>query len=139
MFWHLDKFSTLALAEKAKGPHSIARQALGQNWLLTIAEAGWRPNGSEHIAEIGPLQLDLAIQYVAQYMEAVMDPGMETRVHRHPGPDAWVHRRRRDLFVDPGRQTSWKARSERCCAGRPTHEPLCNRQSAAALARPGSA
>jgi quercetin dioxygenase-like cupin family protein len=29
------------------------------------------------------------ISYSAQYMEAAFQPGMQTRVHRHPGPEAW--------------------------------------------------
>ena len=89
VFWHLDKFSTKALAEKAKEPRGTVLQALGKVWLLTIAEAGWRPNGGEHVAEIGRLPANLDTKYVAQYMEAVMNPGMETRLHRHPGPEAW--------------------------------------------------
>src|SRR5258708_27190046 len=89
VFWHLDKFSNSALAEKAKEPRGTVLQALGKVWLLTIAEAGWRPKGGEHVAEIGPLPVNADTKYVAQYMAAVMNPGMETRLHRHPGPEAW--------------------------------------------------
>src|SRR5882724_12250984 len=39
VFWHLDEFSTRALAEKAKEPRGTVVQALGKVWLLTIAEA----------------------------------------------------------------------------------------------------
>jgi len=89
MFWHLDKFSTVDLAEKAKGTRGVVVQALGRIWLLTIAEAGWRPKGGERVAQIGPLSVDPGAKYKAQYMEAIMNPGMQTRVHRHPGPEAW--------------------------------------------------
>jgi quercetin dioxygenase-like cupin family protein len=44
---------------------------------------------SQHVAEIGPLPVNADTKYVAQYMEAIMSPGMETRLHRHPGPEAW--------------------------------------------------
>ena len=89
VFWHLDKFSTLAFAEKLKELGETVVQALGKVWLLTIAKAGWRPKGGERVAEIGPLPVDAGTKYVAQYMEAIMNPGMETRLHRHPGPEAW--------------------------------------------------
>jgi quercetin dioxygenase-like cupin family protein len=88
-FWHLDKFTTTALAEKAKERSGTVFQALGQVWLMTIAETGWRPKGGERVAEIGPLPVSADTKYVAQYMEAVMSPGMQTAIHRHPGPEAW--------------------------------------------------
>ncbi len=65
MFWHLDKFSTLALGEKAKESNGTALQALGKAWLLTIAEADWRPKGGEHIADIGPLPVNPNTKYNA--------------------------------------------------------------------------
>ena len=89
VFWHLDKFSTSALAENAKESRGTVLQSLGKVWLMTIAEAGWRPKSGEHVAEIGPLPVNANTKYVAQYMEAIMNPGMETRLHRHPGPEAW--------------------------------------------------
>lgn len=89
VFWHLDKFSTQESAQKAKGQSGTVLQALGSVWLLTIAEHGWRPAGGEHVAEIGPLPVNPDTKYVAQYMEAIVDPGMETRIHRHPGPEAF--------------------------------------------------
>jgi quercetin dioxygenase-like cupin family protein len=89
VFWHLDTFSTLAQAEKAKESRGTVVQALGKIWLLTIAENDWRPKGGERVAQIGPLEVDGDVKYNAQYMEAIMNPGMKTRVHRHPGPEAW--------------------------------------------------
>ncbi len=77
VFWHLDKFSTSALAEQAKGRTGTVLLALGKVWLLTIAEEGWRPKGGERVAEIGPLPVNADTKYVAQYMEAILNPGME--------------------------------------------------------------
>ncbi len=89
VFWHLDKFSTRALAEQSRERTGTVLAALGKVWLLTIAEAGWRPKGGERVAEIGPLPVHRDIKYIAQYMEAILNPGMEGRPHRHPGPEAW--------------------------------------------------
>src|ERR1700723_3227048 len=55
IFWHLDKFSSLDLAEKAKESNGTTLQALGKAWLFTIAGANWRPKGGQHVADIGPL------------------------------------------------------------------------------------
>ena len=89
MFWHLDHYPTRAAAEAAKGSRGTVAQMLGKFWLLTIAEEGWRPIGGEHVADIGPLPIDAKLNYTAQYMEAIMPPGLETVTHRHPGPEAW--------------------------------------------------
>ena len=47
--------------------------------------------GGERIAEIGPLPTRGGVRYVAQYMEGVSPPGVPSRVHRHPGPEAWYN------------------------------------------------
>jgi quercetin dioxygenase-like cupin family protein len=89
LFWHLDTYPTRAAAEAAKGPHGSVVESLGKTWLFTIAGSGWRPNGGERVAEIGPLPLVEAEQYAAVYMEGVFMPGMASEVHRHPGVEAW--------------------------------------------------
>jgi quercetin dioxygenase-like cupin family protein len=89
IFWHLDTFSSLDLAEKAKESNGTTLQTLGKAWLFTIAGASWRPKGGQHVADIGPLPVSPHSKYKTQYMEAIMDPGVMTNPHRHPGPEAW--------------------------------------------------
>ena len=67
LYWHLDSYPSRAAAEVAKGPRGTVIEALGQVWLMTIAEAGWRPSGSEHVAEIGPLSVKAGMSYTAAY------------------------------------------------------------------------
>ena len=88
LYWHLDTYPSRAAAEAAKGAKGTVVEALGQAWLMTIAEAGWRASAGEHVAEIGPLMINTGTSYTAAYMEAIMFPGAETGVHRHPGPEA---------------------------------------------------
>jgi quercetin dioxygenase-like cupin family protein len=38
---------------------------------------------------VGPLHLPRAPEYTASYAYAVMRPGQRSRVHIHPGPEAW--------------------------------------------------
>jgi quercetin dioxygenase-like cupin family protein len=89
IFWHLDVYPTRAAAEEAKGPQGTVVESLGKVWLLTIADAGWRPHGGERIAEIGPLSITAGEKYAAQYMEAIFIPGMTAPAHIHSGPEAW--------------------------------------------------
>ncbi len=80
-FWHLDAYPSRDSAEAAKGPSGTIVESLGKIWLLTIANAGWRPSGGERIAEIGPLPVIAGEKYSAQYMEAIFDPGMTAPAH----------------------------------------------------------
>jgi len=88
-FWHLATFATRSAAEAVAGPHGKVVESLGTTWLLTIADARWRPSQGTHVAAIGPLPVARGVAYTAQYMEAVLRPGMKSLVHRHAGPEAW--------------------------------------------------
>jgi len=88
-FWHLSTFATRSAAEAVAGSRGRVVEALGKVWLLTIAEARWRPSQGTHVAGIGLLPIEHGVTYTAQYMEAVFRPGMKSLVHRHSGPEAW--------------------------------------------------
>lgn len=88
-YWHLDAYPTEAEAEAAKAGGGAVVKSFGKVWLLTIADAGWRPSGGERVAEIGPLPINAGQNYSAQYMEAIFTPGMEAPAHTHAGPEAW--------------------------------------------------
>jgi quercetin dioxygenase-like cupin family protein len=88
-FWHLDVYPTRSAAEAARGPRGIVVESLGKVWLLTVEKAGWRPSQGERIAEIGPLPVVAGEEYSAQYMEAILNPGMTSSLHMHAGPEAW--------------------------------------------------
>jgi hypothetical protein len=89
VFWHLDTFPTRAAAEAAKVPRGTVVEALGEVWLFTIGEAGWRPSGGVRVAEVGPIFVKAGKQYTAQYAEGISNPGDVTPKHRHPGAEAW--------------------------------------------------
>jgi len=88
-YWHLDVYPTRAAAEAVKGPRGIVVESLGKVWLLTVEKAGWRPPTGERVAEIGPLPIIAGEEYSAQYMEAILNPGMTSAIHTHAGPEAW--------------------------------------------------
>jgi quercetin dioxygenase-like cupin family protein len=88
-YWHLSRFADQKAAQSAAGEQSAVVDAFGQIWLLTIAPQSWRPTAGTHVQAIGPLPVKSGVSYVAQYMKAVLRPGMKSIVHRHSGPEAW--------------------------------------------------
>jgi len=88
LFWHLDSFASAESAKAAAGPRSTVVQALGQTWLMTVAEANWQAAGATRVASVGPFTVKPGVRYVAAYLEAVMLPGATSSVHFHPGPEA---------------------------------------------------
>jgi hypothetical protein len=88
LYWHLDAYPTREAADAAKGARGTVVEAFARVWLFTIAEADWRPSGSDRVAKIGPLHLDSGGSFTASYLEATTSPGFQTDVHRHAGPEA---------------------------------------------------
>jgi quercetin dioxygenase-like cupin family protein len=54
-----------------------------------VEKAGWQPAKGVRVAEIGPLPVTAGEPYSAQYMEAILNPGMTSAIHTHAGPEAW--------------------------------------------------
>jgi quercetin dioxygenase-like cupin family protein len=88
LFWRVDSFATLAAAQAAAGPMSLAAQADGKAWLFTLGPAGGSSSGGTKVAEIGPLPEVAASQYLLRVNEASGPPGSITPVHSHPGSEA---------------------------------------------------
>ncbi len=94
LFWHLSKFSTREAAEAAKGPTGMVVEAEGQLWLFSFGPKGAKPKRGKLVASVGPLQLTSdklspAKSYEIVAYRAMMPAGTHTRVHTHPGPEAW--------------------------------------------------
>jgi len=94
LFWFVNKFSTRNAAEDAKVRNSMVVEAEGQFWLFNFGPKGAAPTQGERVASIGPLPLTSSKLAPAKSYEivaylAIMPPDMHTRVHIHPGPEAW--------------------------------------------------
>lgn len=88
LYWHIVSYPTHAAADAAKEARGTVVDALDQTWLMTIAEAGYRPVGGSYVATIGPLPTKQGTNYTATYMQGTMLPGADTPVHYHAGPEA---------------------------------------------------
>jgi len=94
LFWHLSKFPTREAAEAATGQAGMVVEAEGQAWLFSFGPKSAKPKKGKYVAGVGPLQLTSdklppARTYEIVAYRAVMPAGTYTRVHIHPGPEAW--------------------------------------------------
>jgi quercetin dioxygenase-like cupin family protein len=89
LFWRLETFPTLALAQAAAGPSALAVQSGGRNWLITLGPAGGTTAGGMKVAELGPLPTVTATHYLLQVNEASGPPGAITPQHSHPGSETF--------------------------------------------------
>ena len=88
VFWHIDRFDALERARATVGPASIAFEAAGTSWLMTIESQTSDHHGGRHVAHVGPLPLPRAPKYAMMVQSAVFTPGMYSSVHHHSGVEA---------------------------------------------------
>jgi quercetin dioxygenase-like cupin family protein len=88
VFWHIDRFDSAERARTAVGPASLAFDAAGTSWLMTLESHTSGHHGGRHVAQVGPLPLPQAQRYSMQVMSAAFTPGMYSLVHHHSGVEA---------------------------------------------------
>lgn len=89
LYWRLETFSTLAQAQAAEGPTSLAADVAGKAWLMTLGPKGGATRGASKVAEIGPMPPISADEYLLRVNRAGGPPGAKTPVHTHPGSEAF--------------------------------------------------
>ena len=89
LFWHIDRFDLAAQARGAVGPASVAFEAAGSSWLMTIEAQTSDHHGGRHVAEVGPLPLPRAAQYAMNVISSAFAPGMYSTAHQHSGVEAF--------------------------------------------------
>lgn len=89
LHWRIEQFPTLAEAQTAAGPTSLAAELAGKAWLFTLAAPGGATPGATRVAEIGPVPMLQAPEYLLRINHAFGPPGARTAVHTHPGSEAF--------------------------------------------------
>jgi mannose-6-phosphate isomerase-like protein (cupin superfamily) len=89
LYWQIENFPTLAQAQAAAGPTSLAAEAAGKVWLFTLGEQRAAPRGGAPVVEIGPVPPITAPEYLLRINNAGGPPGAKTPVHTHPGSEAF--------------------------------------------------
>jgi hypothetical protein len=83
------EFPTLAKAEAAAGPTSLAADVAGKVWLFTLGAKGGSTPGAAEVVEIGPIAAISAPEYLLRINNAGGPPGVKTPVHTHPGSETF--------------------------------------------------
>jgi len=90
LYWHVYEFPSAEQAQEQATDTAKVIRAHGRTWLVAIADQQWKSSGGRLVASVGPLTLLSSVPHTASFMEATFIPGMSSRIHTHPGPEAWV-------------------------------------------------
>jgi quercetin dioxygenase-like cupin family protein len=88
VFWHIDRFDSPERARAAVGSASIAFDAAGVWWLMTIERDTTDHHGGQHVTHVGPLPLPRSARYAMTVLSAMFMPGMYSLPHHHSGVEA---------------------------------------------------
>ena len=89
VFWHIDRFEIRERARAAIGPASIAFEAHGAWWLMSVESESDDHHGGEHVALVKLSPLPEAAKYSMLVISAYIPSGMTSRVHVHSGVEAF--------------------------------------------------
>jgi hypothetical protein len=89
LFWQIETFPTLAQAQAAAGPTSLAAEVSGKAWLFTLGAKGAAEHGGTVVTEIGPVPSVTAPEYLLRINHAGGPPGAKTSIHSHPGSESF--------------------------------------------------
>jgi quercetin dioxygenase-like cupin family protein len=105
LYWRIENLPTLAAAQAAEGPASLAAQIAGKVWIFTLGRKNSSTAGASEVAEIGPVPPISAPEYLLRINSASGPPGARTSTHSHPGSE--------DFYVLAGQLTQKTPRSVR--------------------------
>jgi quercetin dioxygenase-like cupin family protein len=89
LFWHIDRFDSGERARSAVGSTSIAFEAHGTWWLMTIESRIEDHHGGQHVTQVGLPPLPKAAKYSMLAMSAYIPAGLTSRVHHHSGVEGF--------------------------------------------------
>ena len=89
LYWQVENFATLAQAQAAAGPTSLATEIAGKVWLCTLGTKDAPGHGGIKVTEIGPVPPITAPEYLLRLNNSGGPPGATTLVHTHPGSETF--------------------------------------------------
>jgi hypothetical protein len=91
LYWRIENFPTLDQAQSAAAasPTSLAAAVSGKVWLFTLGQKGGTTPGGTKVAEVGPVPVFAAPEYLLRINHAGGPPGSKTPVHSHPGSESF--------------------------------------------------
>lgn len=89
LYWHLDLFDTGERTRAAVTPSSIAVEAHGAWWLMSVEPDTSDHHGGEHVTQVSLPALPLAKRYSMLVISAYVASGLMSRVHTHSGVEGF--------------------------------------------------
>jgi len=91
LYWQIENFPTLEQAQGAAdaSPTSLAAAISGKFWLFTLGQKEGATRGGIRVAEVGPVPIFSAAEYLLRINHAGGPPGSKTPVHSHPGSESF--------------------------------------------------
>jgi len=90
LYWHVYELPAGTAPDATDLAGGPPIRAYGRDWLFMMAGPDWRPKVGRHVATIGPMLPLTTGPHTASFSAAMFKPGMRSRIHTHPGPEAWV-------------------------------------------------
>ena len=113
LFWRVENFPTLAQAQAAAGPTSLAVDVHGKTWLFTLGAKAAPRRGGSKVIEIGPVPQVSAAEYLLRINYTGGPAGAKTPVHTHPGSEAFYILTGRLGMHNPARHHARRCRQAR--------------------------
>ena len=91
LYWRIENFPALDQAQSAAAlsPTSLAAAVSDKVWLFTLGRMGGATPGGPKVAEVGPVPVFEAPEYLLRINHAGGPPGSKTPVHSHPGSESF--------------------------------------------------
>jgi quercetin dioxygenase-like cupin family protein len=102
LYWRVENFPTFADAKAAVGPDgwnpaavryetttSLIAEVAGKVWVVTLGAKGASTPGGTKVAEVGPVPVITAPEYLLRLNYGSGPPGAKTPVHSHPGSESF--------------------------------------------------
>jgi quercetin dioxygenase-like cupin family protein len=89
LFWHIDRFSSGEEARAKINPVSVAFEAHGSWWLMTIEPKVNDHHGGQHVTQVRLPPLPPAKRYSMLVMSAYIPAGLTSRIHTHSGVEGF--------------------------------------------------
>ncbi len=91
LFWHIATFDDVSAAQAQAALHDAATVITAHDrvWLYVIGAQDLTITAGDRQAIIGPLHRPDNGPLVVRFLESIFPPGMKTRAHAHPGPEAF--------------------------------------------------
>jgi quercetin dioxygenase-like cupin family protein len=90
LYWHIETFATLEVAQAAGGDYSLAAPYDDKAWLFTLADRKAAGMGGTSVASVGPVPRIDAVEFLLQINSGHAPVGATTSIHSHPGPEAFL-------------------------------------------------